>query len=230
MTKKRPHSTVILAMTADGKIADFKSNPARFGSQTDQEHLERQISLVDGVLFGSGTVHSYGTTLSITNSQLLADRQQQNKPLQPIHIVVSASGKINPNLRFFSQSIPRWLLTTTQGYHNWKNIDNQGFEKLMIYDNKIPQKIDFIQAFEKLKALGINKLAILGGGKLVASLLENNLIDEFWLTICPLILGGSTSVTPVQGIGFASNESKKLELLNVKQIDQEIFLHYRLHS
>lgn len=77
MLQKRPQTTVILAMTADGKIADFQRNPSRFGSQADKAHLEEQISLMDGVLFGAETLRAYGTTLSITNSLLLETRRQK---------------------------------------------------------------------------------------------------------------------------------------------------------
>lgn len=38
----RPHTTAILAMTADGKIADFKHSAARFGSINDKIHREKQ--------------------------------------------------------------------------------------------------------------------------------------------------------------------------------------------
>jgi riboflavin biosynthesis pyrimidine reductase len=44
MVQHRPHTTVILAMSADGKIADVRRSPARFGSKTDIAHLEEQIA------------------------------------------------------------------------------------------------------------------------------------------------------------------------------------------
>jgi 5-amino-6-(5-phosphoribosylamino)uracil reductase len=62
---------------------------------------------------------------------------------------------------------------------------------------------------------------------LVASLLAADLIDEFWLTVCPLILGGITAPTPVDGAGFSAQLAKHLELLSVETIEQEVFLHYR---
>ena len=60
----------------------------------------------------------------------------------------------------------------------------------------------------------------------MASLFAVDAIDELWLTICPLILGGSDAPTPVTGIGFHPSQARKLSLLEVKQIDQEVFLHY----
>ena len=73
--KKRPKTTVILAMTADGKIADRTKTAARFGSNADKAHLESQIALADGVIFGAGTLKAYGSSLPITNPNLLEQRQ-----------------------------------------------------------------------------------------------------------------------------------------------------------
>lgn len=226
----RSHTTVVLAMTADGKIADTQRTAARFGSENDKLHLEQQIALVDGVLFGAGTLRAYGATLMIANPELLAARQKRSQPLQPINIVVSASGKIDPHLRFFDQPVPRWLLTTNIGARIWQG--KTQFERIFCFNsthepNSGKHWSEFLAKFHQL---GIEKLAILGGGKLVASLFAADLIDELWLTVCPLILGGSNAPTPVSGIGFPQSQGRKLNLLEVKQIDQEVFLHYSVRS
>lgn len=224
----RPHTIVILAMTADGKIADRQRSAARFSSAADKMHLERQIALVDGVLFGAGTLRAYGTTLAVSDRELLALRAQQQKPPQPIQIVASASAKIEPNLRFFRQNVPRWLLTTAKGALLWQN---EGFERLLVVKEELAKnelKIDWIDALAQLKKIELHTLAILGGGELVASLLEIDAIDEFLLTICPTIFGGATAPTPVGGVGFLERQARQLELLTVDRIDDELFLHYRV--
>ncbi len=222
--KNQPKTTVILAMTADGKIADFQRNAARFGSSVDKHHLEKQISLVDGILLGAGTLRAYGTTLTIKTPELLATRKSNNQPSQPINIIVSASGELDSNLPFFSQSVPHWLITTAKGAKNKHLI----FEKILIFPEIEAGKINLSQAFETLKEFGLNHLGILGGGELIASCLSSNLIDEFWLTICPFILGGKNAPTPVEGTGLLSSQAQKLQLLNTEIIEQEIFLHYKV--
>lgn len=227
----RPHTTVILAMSADGKIADARRSPARFSSPADQAHLEKQIALVDGVLFGAGTLRAYGTTIRISNPQLLKEREQTGKPLQPLQIVCSRSAEIDPQLRFFRQPVPRWLLTTAAGALSWQVRQSESevvnFEQILGVET-LAGNIDWINAFKQLAQLGVERLAILGGGELVASLLAADLVDEFWLTVCPLILGGAAAPTPVEGEGFASDLARRLVLLTVETIQQEIFLHYRL--
>ncbi len=224
----RPHTTVILAMSADGKIADVRRSPARFSSSTDRAHLEKQVSLADAVLFGAGTLRAYGTTLSVSNPQLKDARRQQGKPPQPIQIVCSYSAEIDPTLRFFRQSVPRWLLTTALGAKRWESSVGS-FERILVVD-LATDKLDWSDAFCQLTKLGIQRLSILGGGELVASLLAADLIDEFWLTVCPVILGGERAPTPVEGEGFLFNSARSLKLLAVETIDQEVFLHYRLQD
>jgi 5-amino-6-(5-phosphoribosylamino)uracil reductase len=245
----RPRTTVILAMTADGKIADRERSPARFSSATDKAHLEKQISLVDGVLFGAGTLRAYETTLPISNPDLLSVREQLQQPSQPVHIVCSASARLDPQWRFFSQPVPRWLLTVTTGVQFWqgkaffggdgetrgqgdkgdKGTRGQGFDRILVAESENNSlKIDWIDALAQLKGLGLQRLAILGGGELVASLLEIDAIDEFWLTVCPVILGGTTAPTPVTGIGFTAQQARRLKLMSLQEKEGEIFLHYSL--
>ncbi|MBO3462478.1 RibD family protein [Aetokthonos hydrillicola Thurmond2011] len=243
MMQHRPHTTVVLAMSADGKIANVTRAPARFGSKVDLAHLEKQIAAADAVLFGAGTLRAYGTTLTVSNPKLLQHRRQVGKPLQPVHIVITHSANLNPEIKFFQQPINRWLLTTKAGALFWqarqkKNPPQEGsslpsqnfqeeFEHILVFETPTGT-IDIQATLQHLSTLGITRLAVLGGGSLVASMVELDLIDEFWLTVCPLILGGSTAPTPVEGKGFLPDFAPRLELLEVQTVDQEVFLHYRV--
>jgi len=223
-------------MTADGKIADRENAPARFGSRIDQAHLENQIHLVDGVLFGANTLRSYGTSMSIRSPHLIQSRSDRNLPTQPVHIVASASGNLDNDFKFFQQPIPRWLLTLPENSHDWQN--NNLFERILtakVLANKdraknFGDRFDWELILIQLKDMGINKLAVLGGSTLVSSLLAINAIDEIWLTVCPFIFGGAKTLTPVAGLGWLQSEAIELSLLEVKQIGQEVFLHYVVNT
>ncbi|MBD2122250.1 RibD family protein [Trichocoleus sp. FACHB-262] len=224
----RPHTTVVLAMSADGKIADVRRSPARFGSAADKAHLEKQVAQADAVLFGAGTLRAYGTTLRVSHPELLEMRSQQGKPAQPVQIVCSRSGEFDPNLRFFAQPVPRWLLTITLGAKAWQ--ERAEFERILVAEapEAPEQTLDWEQAFQQLATLGIRRLTVLGGGEVVGSLMALDLIDELWLTVCPLILGGAIAPSPVQGLGFSAESAPRLELLSAEANGPEVFLHYRL--
>ncbi|MBW4642386.1 MAG: RibD family protein [Goleter apudmare HA4340-LM2] len=241
MVQHRPHTTVVLAMSADGKIADFRREPARFGSRADKTHLEKQIAASDAVLFGAGTLRAYSTTLTVSHPTLLQHRTQEGKPAQPVHIVITHSANLNPEIHFFQQPIKRWLLTTTTGAFSWQGrlqtLDltdksliqeySPKFEQILVFETPAG-KVDIPAFLEHLATIDIARLVILGGGQLVASMLELDLIDELWLTVCPLILGGVNAPTPVEGKGFLAELAPKLQLLEVQTVEQEVFLHYRL--
>ena len=211
-------------MSADGKIADRQRSPARFGSARDQAHLEQQVAQTDAVLFGAGTLRAYGTTLSVRQPTLLQARHQRGQPPQPVQIVCSRSGLLDRTYPFFSQPVPRWLLTTPTGGAAWQG----GSEFARIMTSRDDRQIDFSAAFGDLAALGYQRLAILGGGTLVGALFSAQLIDELWLTICPLILGGTQAPTPVAGHSWLATAAPHLELLEVCPVEQEVFLHYRV--
>jgi len=225
MAQHRPHTTVVLAMSADGKITDFRRSPARFGSGADKAHLEKQIAASDAVVLAAGTLRAYGTTLTVTNPTLLQHRIQDGKPAQPVHIVITHSGNLNPEIKFFTQPIKRWLLTTKTGAIFWQG--RSEFEKILVFETPTG-KTDTAAALRHLASIDITRLAVLGGGQLVASMVSLDLIDEFWLTICPLILGGAKAPTPVEGKGFLSDLAPRLKLLEVSTVEQEVFLHYQV--
>ncbi|OWY66512.1 hypothetical protein B7486_36215 [cyanobacterium TDX16] len=106
--------------------------------------------------------------------------------------------------------------------------------QLPMTDSRLPTPnsqlptIDWTFALEQLFSLGIERLAVLGGGELVAAMLAVDLIDEMWLTVCPLLLGGTNAPSPVAGMGFPENLAPRLELLSAQVEAQEVFLHYRL--
>lgn len=221
-----PHVTIVLAMSADGKIADYARSPARFGSSTDKAHLERQVAQADAMLFGAGTLRAYGTTLRVTNPDLVQRRHAQGLPPQPTHIVCSASGVIDSTIPFFSQPVPRWLLTTPNGSAYWQG--RPEFERILCLQEKRDRTPDFRPVFEQLTSLGIHHLVVGGGGFLVSTVLAQGLAHDLWLTVCPLLMGGRAAPSPVDGPGWLAQNAPRLELLSTEAIAQEVFLHYRI--
>lgn len=222
MSLPRAQTNVVLAMSADGKIADRARTPARFSSSEDLVHLETEIAKADAVLFGAGTLRAYGTCLPVRLPRLLAERRSNQKPDQPIQIVCSQSGQLDTNLRFFQQPVPRWLLTTEQGAIHW--------EKESFFERILPlpgSSTGWSGLLQQLFARGLKRLAVLGGGVLVGDLVQYDLIDELHLTICPLLLGGRTAPTPVDGIGLVADLALPLQLVQVKTLGNEVFLQYR---
>ncbi|WOD40946.1 RibD family protein [Nodosilinea sp. E11] len=218
-----PHVTLVLAMSLDGKIADVQRGAARFSSAADLAHLEAQVAAADGVLFGAGTLRAYGTTLSVRQPDLLAERRQRGQADQPWQIVWSPSGHLDPSWRYFRQPVPRGLLTTAAGATDW---NPEQFQRIWTIPEAKTQPWDWPWILAQFRAAGMGRLALLGGGGLVAELLRCHCIHEIFITVCPLLLGGATAPTPVEGAGFLTAVAPRLQLLSSQTVGGEVFLHY----
>ncbi|MEO0868685.1 MAG: RibD family protein [Cyanobacteria bacterium J06642_11] len=228
----RPYVTTVLAMSADGKISDVHRTAAKFPSVVDKQHLEQCVAASDATLFGAATLRAYGTTALVKDADLLDRRQSP----QPIHIVCSASGELDPAMAFFCQPVPRWLLTTVTGARHWQ--DNQHFDRVWVAPISAAQSgettadmegdsFDWSAILAELKTQNINQLLVMGGGRLVAALMAHDLVDELWLTICPVILGGQQAPTPCDGAGFSLNEAPRFTLVSHRSVGDELFLNYQ---
>jgi 5-amino-6-(5-phosphoribosylamino)uracil reductase len=221
----RPKTIVVLAMSADGKIGDADRNGVNFGSKADFAHLETQVALADAVLFGAGTLRAGGSAMRVQSPKLIARRIEQGKPAQPIQIVCSRSGKIDRGLKFFEQPIPRWLLTTPVGATNW--LQASQFDQVLAYQES-ENELDWGHFFEHCHQAKMETLVVLGGGEVVAALLEANYLDELWLTVCPVLIGGRGAPSPVDGNGMNQDLAPRLSLESCQQVGHELFLHYKI--
>jgi 5-amino-6-(5-phosphoribosylamino)uracil reductase len=221
-------TTLVLAMTADGKIADVTKSPPTFSSKRDYAHLEAQMALADVILVGSGTLSDGGSAVLVQQPELIQARIERGQPAQPPQLVASRSGKIDSQLAFFTQPIDRWLLTTNNGAKDWQNRDL--FSKVITCETADGKDLDWGALTTQLAALNIENICFLGGSELAASLFKANFIDELWLTVCPTIYGGSAAPSPVSGAGFSPDTAPKLTLLSADRVEQELFLHYQVQK
>jgi 5-amino-6-(5-phosphoribosylamino)uracil reductase len=152
------------------------------GGEGDRIALEQALAWADGALIGAQTVRLHRSTCLIRRPELLAARRRAGQGDQPIALVVSRSGAIDPSLPFFDQPLERWLLSPS-------GAQATGFERGLVL-------APWPALLEQLGALGLNRLVLLGGAELAASLLKAGLVDELQLTLCPLLLGGGRSWLP----------------------------------
>ncbi len=79
------------------------------------------------------------------------------------------------------------------------------------------------EAINILKQQGFETIMVCGGGKLNSGFMKENLIDEIYLDVEPIVLG--------QGIKLFADKDfeRKLELIETKNLSQnEIQLHYKV--
>ncbi|HIK38293.1 MAG: RibD family protein [Geminocystis sp.] len=227
--EKLPSVTAIMAISVDGKISEGAYTPARFSSEADLRHLERQIALCDAVMFGANTLRAYETSIVIREPKLLKEREERQQSPQPLHVVCSISGELQPHWRFFSQPLPRGLITTPQGLQNWQRRetgDRGGFFQEFFV---VEYPFDWVELMARFYSLGYKKIGVLGGANLFSSLLKLGLIEDLWLTICPLLIGKTSALSIVSASQLTDFPLPiSLKLVEVEVVGEELFVHYKL--
>lgn len=100
----------------------------------------------------------------------------------------------------------------------------------LLYCN--PQRTNVDKLIKKLK---YKKIAILGGAQTYSYCLKNNLLDELYLTIEPIVFGKgiglfeSDSFPPPLGEGLRERVQYKFKLISVKKLNKtgSMLLHYK---
>lgn len=219
-------TTLVLAMTADGKISAVDLRAPRDSDPADKAHLEYQVSFADLILVGAGTIRAEGKTFRIRNPELLAGRKVRGQSPQPITCVVSRSLDLPPDLPFFRQDVERWIFTTRTGLECSSEANT--LHKLADLIDLGDTDLNWDRAYSLMAERGIHKVVALGGGSLTAALVQAGRIDDWWLTIWPVIYGGKGAPSPVEGEGFVPSAAPHLELIETRQVGSELFLHYRI--
>jgi 5-amino-6-(5-phosphoribosylamino)uracil reductase len=78
-----------------------------------------------------------------------------------------------------------------------------------------------------LRRRGVQHLLIEAGGDLLFQCLAADAIDEMFVTLCPLVIGGPAP-SLAGGAGFDLATMRRLTLLSSEVQGDEIFLHYAL--
>jgi riboflavin-specific deaminase-like protein len=216
----RPTVILNMAVTADGKIAPVVAERARLGSAVDRREMDRLRAGVDAVIVGAGTVRAVDPPLHVRDASLAATR-----PAPALQVVVSGSGRVSPLARALCEPAhaPRILATTGAATVD-PTLEQRGVEVWRFAET--PIRID--ELCQRLAERGVGRLLLEGGAELNAAFVAAKAVDELYLTITPLILGGRQAPTLVGGAGATLAAATALELVETRALGAEIFCHYRV--
>ena len=180
---KKQWVKLVLASSIDGRIAYPKGGKTQLGQSGDRLVLEESLAWSDGTLMGGQTLRDHQSVCIIKNKKLIRKRISEGRNEQPVSLIASNQIDYPINWLFFKQPIERWLLQKKDKKKS--SIIPYGFHK------KIDLKLKWRDSLDNLNQLGLTKIVLLGGTKLISSFLEEDLINEIQLTITPHLLGGT---------------------------------------
>lgn len=207
--KNRPFFYTNFVQTLDGKTAVNKKGYWPIGSQKDYQTLVELRAHADCLIHGANLARKFGeeTAKSLQNPAFKALRKRLGKTSNLPYYIITKNPKslfshlpgVNPD---YLKGELAWHLFSGSIKHLIKTLYKKGYQNILVE----------------------------GGPTLLGSFFKEHLIDEVFLTIAPKIYGNKEgqTLTLVEGYLFPQNAIKKLKLLSVKPIKNELFLRYKV--
>jgi riboflavin-specific deaminase-like protein len=226
----RPFVFINVATTVDGKLAPENRKFVPFGSKRDLELLYEVRAKADAALMGARTVDSAPGHYGPGPAKYRRLRIQRGLPEYNLRVIVSGRGTLNPKSDIFRYRFsPIIVLTSARAsVRKLRQVRSVADDVEIFGDEEMDFKaaLDWLQ--EKWK---VKKLLCEGGGELNTALIRQNLVDEIYITICPLVFGGRGAPTMADGLGVKSvEEATKLRIKSMKRVGQELFVVYRVQN
>jgi len=220
----RPFVSINMAMTADGKITSALREEPAFASRFDKKTMDRLRAEADAVLVGAGTLRADDPPLEVRDSEMKEHRLSLGKPEGLVNVLVTASAAVDPGSRFFKgvASARRIVATVLDAPADRLARLAEVAEVWAIGRGRV----DLGELLTRLKAHGIERLLVEGGGELNWGFVRDDLVDELYVTIAPALLGGREAPTLCDGEGLAMADQRRLRLVRADVKDGEIFCHY----
>jgi len=185
--RKRPWIIMKVAASLDGKIAVSTGDSKWITSVEARKKGHYLRSICDGIVVGKNTV--------LKDNPELTCRLVKGK--NPIRFVLDTNLSLSPNYKVFNPSAPTILVCGKEAPKE-KEIE---FERLGVEVWRLPVKrgkVDLKTFCKMCYERGINSLLVEGGGQVHGSFIEENLVDEVFYFLGPLIIGDEKGIPAVK--------------------------------
>jgi 2,5-diamino-6-(ribosylamino)-4(3H)-pyrimidinone 5'-phosphate reductase len=214
---KRPYVIINCAMSADGKIASPTGHQLRISNEEDIKRMYNLRNSNDAVLVGVGTILS-------DNPKLTVKEQYVKNPRNPIRIILDTHCRTKPNSLAVDENAKTLIFANEE-------CDKKYGDNVEIIQCGIDSEglIDLEEMLEKLLNYEINKLMVEGGSTIIWNFLKQGFVDDLFVFIGPVIIGGKYTPSMADGEVITRNEDIiNLEVVDVNKIGNGILVHYRL--
>ena len=179
----RPWTYLDMVASVDGAAA-LDGRAGGLGGEADRLAFSRLREWCDAILVGAETVRAedYGPPRPTKEAQ--ARRRARGLESIPRLIVVTASADLDPGARLFADPQRRPLLLVPEDVTLSADLARVA-DAVAVGQRRVGLRA----AFARLRAMGIARLLCEGGPSLNVELLREDLVDELFLTIAPLLVG-----------------------------------------
>jgi riboflavin-specific deaminase-like protein len=176
-------------------------------------------SSADAVMIGGGTLRAEKLSLGL---------DAEDPRSRPLAIILTNTGDIPLGHNLVSDRRQRVLVLLSDTADDV----TEGRISDLAEVRRVPAvsgAVDLAPALETLKSeYGVGRLLVEAGPTLNDALISSDLVDELFVTLAPMLLGGSKATPAITRV--TSVEPRNLRLLSAYLDTDELFLRYSLRS
>ena len=229
-TQRLPWVHAKWAMTLDGKIATRTGASKWISGEASRLIVHELRGRMDAIVVGSGTVAA--------DDPLLTARPPGPRVATRIVVDSRAQLPLDSQLVRTNGEAPVIVATTAEApRENIRRLEAAGVEALPLpvaADRTAASRrnrgsgVDLLALFQELGRRRMTNVLVEGGGRLLGSLFDRQLIDEVHVFVASKIIGGEEARTPVAGLGLAEIPQGTLRAPEIQVIEGDTYIHGRI--
>ena len=216
---KTPFVIAKWAMTLDGKIATSTGDSKWITNEKSREYVHKLRQRVAAILVGHNCVEKDDPMLNVRLENL------ENGVSNPIRVIVARKGNIDCKLKVVqtAREIPTIVAAKAIDDIKRRELESYGVEVLLCEERD--GRVSIKDLVKKLGEKNIDSLLIEGGGEILASAFEENVVNKISAFIAPKVIGGRDAVTAIEGKGHPlMNMATKVKNIKYKTFDDDILI------
>lgn len=203
------------AIALDGRINTTEGGYIQLGSSHDHRLMSKLRAEADAVLVGGGTYRN-GPHPLIPSAPDPSKTWWNVIVTRSLALPLPSDFVLHPQVRPLvlsrRQPIPASIPAKVE---------------VELFDGEGDPTVDWMVSC--LVRRGIQTLLIEAGGELLFQFAAADRLDEVYVTLCPLLIGGHNTPSLMGGRGFSLTDMRRLSLLSSQVIGDEIYLHYQVN-
>jgi 5-amino-6-(5-phosphoribosylamino)uracil reductase len=217
---ERPYVVANFISSADGRAA-FQGRSGQLGDPADRALFHGLREQADAVFAGTRTlkIERYGRL--IRDPEARRRREQAGQSPEPLACVVSRSGEVPADIPLFSEHEARIVLFSSAP------VDLGGCAAQVELVRLDPGELTLTTVMRRLRSdFEVRSLLCEGGPTVFGALLQEQLVDELFLTLAPKLVGGGAS--PTISSGTELKQLQAMQIVWTLERDGALYLRYRL--
>lgn len=221
MPGPRPFVLLSAAVSLDGHLDDASPERLLLSNAADFDRVDEERAAADAILVGGNTLRSDNPRLLVNDAGRRAARVRAGRPAHPLKVTLSASGALDPSLRFWHTGGDKVAYTTDAGATALRPALNGLADVVALGDT-----VDLGALLDDLGARGVRRLMVEGGGSVHTQFLAQGLADELQLAVAPLLVGQAQAPRFVHPAAFPGGPARRMRLLEARTVGDVVLLRY----